>query len=588
MPGDRPNYINQLSEMWSRLQSTQRLTVLGFGLLGLTFIGALVYFVNRVEYEPLYHDLNREDAKAIADYLKKNKIEYDVDGSTILVAAPENKVDKLKLDIAASGLAGSGRVGYELFDKNQFGMTDFTEQLNYKRALEGELARTIGSLSEITQAHVYIVMPKDSVFEENKEDAKASAVLNLKKGQELSKESINGIKNLIAGAVQGLHSYNVSIIDEAGRLLSQSVESGDAARSEMESGLREQLEKEMAGKVLSILEPMVGKGKVHAKTSIDLDFSTTEQTEETYNTDPPIVRSQQKSEERQGGAAVPAGVPGIQSNLAPQAPASGMSIPEHSRSSEVTNYEANKLVRHTFQPKGTVIRRLSVAVTLDHKTIYKKSKDGKPVPSAEPLSQKDLDSYRDLVLAAVGYDEERGDVVTIKNIPFYSETKPDEPQSAVPVYVKYREYFAPGAKYLSIIVIFIIVYIIFIRPIRKKVFQTMSMAAIGPAGEAGELQLPLEGAAAALPGARHAEELGSAESAQSAAALPGSESGASDEILSLNASDEQIERELMKEANMIDLGGRKYAAMKKKLMDKAKKDPEMVSQLLRSLLREKA
>jgi flagellar M-ring protein FliF len=246
----------------------------------------------------------------------------------------------------------------------------------------------------------------------------------------------------------------------------------------------------------------------------------------------------------------------------------------------------NKLLRHTIQPKGTVVRRISVAVILDNKAIYSKGKDGKTVERAEPRSQKDLDSYRDLVLAAVGFNEQRGDVVTIENVPFYSDFKPEEPQAAVPVYVKYQQYFVPGMKYLAFLIMFILAYILFVRPIRKRVFQTMSLAAVGPGGGA-EFQLPVEVENPALPGAGSLPELEAAERQESSTTLPAAESGGHDETFSLDATDEQIERDLMKEANLIDLGSRKYAMMKKKIIEKAKKDPEMVSQLLRTLLRDK-
>jgi flagellar M-ring protein FliF len=591
MPGERSSFVNQVREMWARLLWPQRLTIIGFGLLGLAFIGSLVYFMNRVGYEPLYRDLNPEDAKAIADKLTEQKKEFIVkeaeNGFSILVAGQPDDVNKLKLDIAGSGLARSGKPGLEIFDKNQFGMTDFTEQVNLQRALEGELARTISSLSEIFEARVHIVLPKDSVFSENKEDAKASVKLKLKPNAELSKSSVAGIKGLLAGAVPGLHTYNVSIVGDDGRLLSQAVESGDGARSEMESGQREQLQKEYANNVISILEPVVGKGKVHANASIDLDFNTTEQTEETYNPNSPIVMSQQKSEERSGNSSVPSGIPGTQSNMNPPAAQSGGFIPEHTRQSEVTNYEVSKSYRHTVQPKGSMIRKLSVAVILDNKTVDSKTKDGKVTTTAEPRSQEELNKYRDLVMATVGYNQQRGDVVTIENVPFYKEHKLEEPQAAVPLYIKWQGYIVPGMKYVSFIVLFTLAYILFVRPIRKRVFQSMAFAAIG-AGESSEAQLPGESASKALPEGKRPEELAAAEGAGSIGSLPAAESRTHEEMLSLEASDEQIERELMKEANMVDLGSRKYAAMKKKLVEKAKSDPELVSQLLRSLLREKA
>jgi flagellar M-ring protein FliF len=586
MAANQPTFGNQIFEMWSRLQWSQRLTIVFFAFLGIALIGSIVYFMNRVEYRPLYRDLDPEDAQAIAAKLEEEKKDFMVRGTSILVAAPENEIDKLRLEIAGSGLGRSGRIGYEIFDENQFGMTDFTEQINFQRALEGELARTVSSLSEISQARVHLVLPKDSPFAADREPAKASVVVRLKKGSELSKSGIAGIKGVVAGAVRGLYTHNVSIVDSEGRLLSRSVESGESAQSEIESGIREQLEREMAGKVVSILEPLVGKGKVHANASIDLDFNTTEQTEETFNPNPPVVLSQQRIEERSSNSPIASGIPGTQSNLNESIPPLALSSPEHVRQSEVTNYEVNKLVRHTIQPKGT-IRRLSVAVILDHNTIYKEDEDGELITTTEPRTQAEMEDYRDLVLAAVGYNEERGDVVTIENVVFYSDSKPEEPQAPVPWHLPWRPYIMPAIKYSSFIVLFLLVYFILIRPIRSRVFQAMSFAALGP-GESNNMQLSFENKPAELPTARAPEEISAPPTAAVAASPPPSEAPEPEELFSLEKSDEQIERELMKEANMIDLGGRKYAAMKKKLVEKAQKEPEMVSQLLRTLLREKA
>jgi flagellar M-ring protein FliF len=587
MPGTRPHFLNQLLEMWSRLSWPQRFSIIACAILGLILIGSVVFFMNRVDYEALYRELNPEDAQAIAAKLKEQKIDYLVQDTSILVKAPKAEIDKLRLEISGSGLARSGRIGYEIFDKNQFGMTDFTEQVNLQRALEGELARTISNLSEISQARVHIVLPKDSLFQTKEEEAKASVVLTLKRGAELSKSSVAGIKGVVAGAVPGLHTHNVSIVDDEGKFLAQSVESGDAARAEQESGIREQIEKELAGKVVSILEPLVGKGKVHANASINLDFNTTEQTEETFNPNPPAVLSQQKSEERSGSAGGTAGIPGTQSNLGQNPPQNTNSALERVRQSEVTNYEVNKLVRHTYQPKGTV-RRLSVAVILDHKTVYGKAKDGKVTTNQEPRSQQDIEAYRQLVSAAIGYDEKRGDVVTIENVPFYSESKPEEPQPIVPWYVKRQIYVLPAIKYSSFLILFILAYFIIFRPIRKKAFQALSYATLGPAEGADNLLMGSDGAAKALPGATgQPEEI--AAGAAATASLSAGESEAVEEGNALEAaSDEQIERELIKEASAVDMGGRKFAAMKKKLVDKARKDPEMVSQLIRSMLRERA
>ncbi len=581
----RASYIKQLAEMWSRLQPMQRLTICVFVALVAIGLCSLVFFMNHVEYEVLYRDLNPEDALAIAAKLKDEKKDYRVQGTSILVAAPQAELDKLRLDVAGSGLARSGRVGYEIFDKNQFGMTDFTEQVNLQRALEGELARTISSLSEISQARVHIVLTKDSLFEEKKEEAKASVAVRLRKNVELSQSSIAGIKGLVAGAVPGLRASNVSIVDDRGQLLSNSVASADEARAEIESGIREQLEKEMVNKVISILEPVVGKGKVHANASIDIDFNSTEQTEESFNPSPAVILSQQKSEERVGGAGSASGVPGTQSNTAGNPtlqPVPSTAGPERLRQSEVTNYEVSKLVRHTVQPKGS-LRRVSVAVILDHKSVYKKGSDGKVTTSYEPRSQADLDAYRELVFAAVGYDKERGDTVTLENVPFYYDERPEEDRPPVPWYVKWQSVLLPAMKYTSFILLFVFVYLILFRPIRKRVYQSIA----GVSGVAREqlAQGSEEGGVKSIAAAA-VKEVPAGE--RQPEALPSAEDAASGEApLSPEDLDTQIEREFMKEAQLLDAGARKYAILRKKLSERAKREPEMVSQLVRSWVHER-
>jgi len=581
MPGSRPTFLTQISEIWARLDKTQRFTVIVFGTLVFGGLVTLTYFMNRVEYEVLYRDLNPEDAQAIAAKLKEDRKDYIVQGTSILVAGPTQEVDKLRLEVAGSGLARSGRVGYELFDKSQFGMTDFTEQVNLQRALEGELARTISSLSEISQARVHLVLPKESIFEDKKEDAKASVAVRLKKGIELSKPSIAGIKGLVAGAVPGLRSYNVSIVDDEGKLLSQSLGSADGGRAEIESGIREQLEKEMVAKVVSILEPVLGKGKVHANASVDLDFNTTEQTEETYNPTPQAIASQQRTEERVAGTGNPSGVPGV--------PAAGAqtqsSSPERSRQSEVTNYEVSKMVRHTVQPKGTV-RRLSVAVILDNKTVQTLGSDGKVTTTTQKLSPQDLEAYRTLVHAAVGYNKERGDTVTLENVPFFNEIHPKDEMTATPWYVRRQSYLLPAIKYTAFVLLFLLVYLLLFRPIKKRLFQTIE--GVTPPQLAGQ-ELPEisgEAPARALSAPAQTEEAAALESAAAAISeerqVTGGESPAD-----LHALDVQIERDFLKEAQMLDMGGRKYAVLRRKLSEKAQKEPEMVSQLVRSWIQER-
>jgi flagellar M-ring protein FliF len=575
--------MKQLLAIWSRLQATQRATIVLFTVLAMAGLGLLVFYMNRVEYVVLYRDLNREDAQAIAGKLKELNKEYQVsaDGTAIEVAGPTSDVDKLRLEIAGAGLARSGKVGYEIFDKSQFGMTDFTEQVNYKRALEGELSRTVSSLAEISEARVHLVLPKDSLFEDQKEEAKGSVFVRLRRGKELGKSSIAGIVNLVAGAVQGLRTNNVSVVDGEGQVLNR-LSSGDSARSDIESGLQAQMEKEIAAKVISILEPVAGKDKVHVNASVELDFNSSEQTEETYNPDPPpVILSQQKNEERVGGTSVPSGVPGTRSNQgdAPAQPAAA--TPNRSRQSETTNYEVSKLWRHIIQPKGS-IQRLSVAVLLDHKTIHTKGSDGKTVASFQPRSKEDLASYRQLVLATIGYNESRGDIVTLENIPFFSEPGIEVDQTPLPWYIKWQGYLIPGMKYTAFIVLFLLAYLLLVRPVRKRIFQ--SFATIGPALPQGQARQLGEGgnkAVAAGP-ARVGQSLPAASAPNAAAAISG---GAPAGLAS--SLDDEIERDLLSQAELAGAGSRKYEILKRKVVEHANKDPEQVSQLIRAWIHEK-
>jgi flagellar M-ring protein FliF len=589
MPGDRNQVLKQLLEIWARLGKSQRITIIVFAAAVFTGLSIMIFLLNRVEYEVLYRDLSPEDAQAIAAKLKEGKKDYQVQGTSILVAGPKSDVDKLRLEIAGSGLARSGRVGYEIFDKNQFGMTDFTEQVNLQRALEGELSRTISSLAEISEARVHLVLPKDSIFEDKKQEAKASVAVRLKKGSELSKSSIAGIKGLIAGAVPGLKPYNVSVVDDEGKLLSQPPPS-DSTLAEAESGIREQIEREMVAKVLSILEPAVGAGKVQAKASVELDFNTTEQTEETFNPTPPAILSQQRSEEKISGAYSPSGVPGNP----PATAASGASSPDRSRQSETTNYEVSKMVRHTLQPKGS-IRRISVAVLLDHRTIQTQGPDGKISSVSKPIPQQDLDAYKELVYAAVGYDKERGDTVTLENVPFYTEFKPTEPEKPIPWYLRltpgaaapapggWPAVMGPALKYVSFIVLFLLVYFILFRPIKKRVFATLEGMALPKGQEQSVAQLSEGTPDMALPPAPERAEVAAPGAEQLVAEGPAQ----GQEVSDVSALDKQIEQEFLNEAQMLGMDGRKFTVIRKRLADRAQKEPEIIAQLIRSWIQER-
>jgi len=576
MAVNRPDFVNQILEMWGRLELRQKAMIIAFAALGIILVVSVVYYANRVEYQTLYRDLNSEDAREIVARLEEDQRKFQVRGTSILVAASRDEIEKMRLDFSGAGLGRSGLIGYEVFDKSQFGMTDFTEQVNLQRALQGELERTISRIAEVSTARVHIVLTKDSYFEEARTPAKASVMLVLKNGAILSKTSIAGIRGVVAGAVPGLNVQNVSIIDDEGRVLAQSAESGDMTRTdlEMEMSVREQMEKDIANKASAILEPYVGRRNVQVNTSVEIDTNATQQTEELFVPNPQAVVSHQRIEERAGGNVIDAGIPGTQSNAGMAEMGQLLVGPDRFRESETTNYEVGKTVRTTIQPKGT-LRRLSVAVTLNHKTIVTKTDDGTMTTKEEPYSDTELADFRELVMAAVGYNEQRGDVVTIRTAPFYDE---NALRDAVPVSwydrFKNQEFFVPLMKYLMLALVLLLAYLIFVRPLRKRVIAVIdaSAPALPPAAE----NLLLEGAPeGALPASEEGMPAGLPEASEM-------------EMFDMdNATEEQIEDMLANE-EMGQGNARRYAIIKKRLIDKARKNPELVSQLIRSLMQEKA
>ncbi|MBI2841061.1 MAG: flagellar M-ring protein FliF, partial [Acidobacteria bacterium] len=296
-----PPAITQIAAFFKRLSPAQ---VLAMFLLAVSvggFIFGLVYFMNRVEYVVLYANISPEDANAVVDRLKEQKVLYQLDDGGRTVRVPSDRVDEMRILMAGSGMSVGGGVGFEIFDKTSFGVTDFVQQVNYKRALEGELARTIAGLTEVSQARVHLVLPKETLFATEEGEGKASVVVKLKMGRALTQSAVTGIVNLIASSVDGLRPESVSVLDAYGRLLSKP-SAGDVNEmlTEAQSRLKADVERQTSAKIVSILEPIVGEGRVRANVTAELDLDKVEETEEKFDPQSTVVRSQQKSSETSG------------------------------------------------------------------------------------------------------------------------------------------------------------------------------------------------------------------------------------------------------------------------------------------------
>lgn len=489
-----PNPFEQIKAFFTRYTLQQKLAIAGSGALVLVLLWVLVFFMNRVEYQTLYADLDPQEAQGLIQKLTDLKVPYELgtDGRTIKVAA--DKIAEVRIQLASQGLPESGRIGFEIFDRTNFGLTNFQEQVNYQRALEGELARSIMTLAEVEAARVHLVLSKESLFQNSDEQTKASVILKLKNGRSLSASAAQGIVNVVAGSVKGLQAEKVVLIDYRGKILSRN-ESGDSGLSGQQLDARQKLETELSGKIVQILEPAVGQGKVRPQVSVVMNFQQVEETVEQYDPQGSVVRSQQKQEERLPGKERVGGIPGPRNtnsanpaNPAAAAPAAAPGVAEQTaantttdnllKQNETINYEVSKAVRHIVNPVGK-IDRLSVAVLIDNHTKVTTGADGKQQTAQEPRNADDMKKYKDLISAAIGFNPNRGDQLTVENVSFEGETELVEKPTFME---KQGPMIMTGLRYLIIPVVFIILYLFFIRPVQKTVFAGWAPAGSLPPG----------------------------------------------------------------------------------------------------------
>ena len=496
-----PEFLSQWIALWNRLTLRQRLAVSSavVGTLGL--LVTLVYFGSQAEYGVLFSDLKGTDAQAIIEQLKASNVPYRLSGSGSTISVPSERVPELRLQMASNTLTG-GHVGFDIFDRANFGATDFSQKVNYQRALEGELARTLEGLDEVETARVHITPSRESVFAEKKEKGKASVVLRMRQSRELARERTDAIVNLVASSAEGLDPADVTVMDNRGRLLSAPGRNGAAAgganifNSHLET--RQKLEAETAARIVALLEPVVGKGHVQADVAADVDFSQVEQTEEKYDPQSAVIRSQQSSAEyRTPGPAIN-GVVGTRGNdpnnrvppptpiPTPTPPANGQpqatpqptpvmppQLAPDQRNASTLNYEIDKTIRRTIGGLGRVTR-LSASVLVDHKAV-----NGASVARAP----EELKRIQDLVAAAIGVDAKRGDQVVVESFPF---NKMDDEASKPSWLDRYRDMVLTGIKYGSLVLAALMLIFFVVRPAQKALKASGEAAPKLLAAAAGE------------------------------------------------------------------------------------------------------
>lgn len=460
------------------------------------------------EYRVLFSNFSDRDGGAIVAELEKMGVPYKYSEGGGAVLVPANHVHDARLKLASQGLPKGGNVGFELMENQRLGASQFVERINFQRAMEGELARSIESVASVQGARVHLAMPKDSVFVTEQKSPTASVLLNLFPGRTLDARQVSAIVHLVASSVPELSPKHVTVVDQNGTLLSDAGKSPATGLDPSQMKYVQELQQSVARRIESIVTPIVGTGNVRAEATADVDFSRSEQAIESYKPnqtpDAMVIRSQQTSESANGGNAA-GGVPGALTNQPPapataplNAPVPGAVTGENAaiatRKDSTVNYEIDKTIQYVQQGGGG-LRRLSVAVVINHRRTV--GEDG--AVTMTPLSEAEMTQIHDLVKEAMGYNQERGDTLNVLNSPFF---QPEiEAIPAVPLWQQpgTLQVAKDAGRYLLMGIVLLLLYLKVLKPLIKKLSEPL--AALPAADSAQTPQLAAAGMASmtALP-----------------------------------------------------------------------------------------
>ena len=442
---------------WAEMEPRQRFwAVAAVGLVAALAV-FLAWYGLHTDWRVLYTGLDAEDSRQLEQTLAAAQIPFDVGGKDGSIRVPAVQLDKARLATAAKGGVKSGRMGFEIFDKPNWVGSEFDEQVNYQRALEGELEHTIGTLSDVESARVNLVMMHDSLFREQERPAKAAVVLKLRHAN-LADGEAEAIRNMVSSAVDGLTPDHVALVDAAGHL-PLGPKTPEALRLTAEQALEE--------KLIATLEPVTGVGNVRASVTLDYDPSATEVTAESYDPEKSAPLSMQRTEQTAGAQPMPAGVPGTASN-APNAQAlpvyPQVNTPPQSAKSETATYGVSKIVRHTVENPGKV-RRLTAAIVVNDRMTQPAS--GTKPAIWQTRSPEEIRNLTALAQAAVGFDTARGDTVAVEDLAF-DENRGQIPASPLERAIRGAENSPVLIKYGALIAAILLVLVIGVRPALQR------------------------------------------------------------------------------------------------------------------------
>ncbi len=459
------NLFLQLNTLFKNFSLGKKITL--FVLVGGTIAGFIfvMNWAGTPDYQILYSNLNPEDAGAIITKLKEQNIQYKISDNGNAIFAPRERIYEIRMELASQGLPQGGGVGFEIFDNTKLGMTEFVQNVNYQRALQGELERTINRFSEVESSRVHIVMQSKSLFIEDEKPATASVVLKLGPGKRLNSGQVQGIIHLLSASVSGLNPEKVTIVDSHGKMLAGFKDKSTIINASSENlEFQEKVERELENRIKTMLESALGPARAIVRLSCLMNFKRYEEKEEKYNPDNQVVRSEQiYNEIANGSDALPMGIPGMASNISTGEKGKAVTDNKttYQKQDKTVNYEIGKITSHIIEPVGE-INKISAAVLIDG--TYKTVK-GKKELEYIPRTKEEMAKLENIVKRAIGFDAKRGDMFEIVNIPFEIDNtvKWDEIGQKEGWFSSLHRY-VPLMKYMFSGILILLTFIFVVRP----------------------------------------------------------------------------------------------------------------------------
>jgi len=464
--------LDNAKHNFQQLTSIQRMGLLALVALGLAAIPVLMLMGREPDMSVLFSNLEDADIQAIAGRLEAQQIPFSMVGNGNTILVPNDRVHELRMQMAGEGLPEASGVGFEIFDRTSLGVGEFAQKINFRRALQGELARTIGQMPAVKRARVHIVIPERRLFSKTQEPARAAIVVTPRRGGTLSPPQVEGIVHLVASSVEGLDPSQVTVVDSRGQVLSRPDQDGLVELSGSQLEMQRALEADFEHRVQTMLDQVLGPDTSVVRITAALNFRQMEVTEEQFDPEVQVVRSEQRSQEKVTGNDGPSGVPGTRSNVPNEdAPEGNNTNKEAKRKSETINYEINRKISKVVEPSGT-IKSLSVAVLVDgsyEKVVNEES--GETTSQYVPRSEEEMAKLKESIKKAVGFSEDRGDQIEVVNYPFETATPEADEQLAIHAVEDFLHVWGGYLKPIVFLLLGLSVLLLVVKPLVKHLLE---------------------------------------------------------------------------------------------------------------------